>query len=114
MLKTTLFKALHLSSHEEKGFGEFRSFEINPSIIKDTNFTCSHVDNTGIYGGCRVYQTTSPIKLSTRWSGGGRPFLYGDKKIDLPAGSYIYAFPEGHQVYGLDHWTRFEVTPIKE
>jgi len=110
MPEKILFKPLHLSPDEEKGFGEFRSFEIDSSIIKETNLTCTHVDNTGIYRGRPVYQTTSPIKLSTRWSGGGRPFLCGDKIIVLPTGSYIYAFPQGHQVYDLDDWTRFKVT----
>ena len=105
-----LFSPLHLTHDEEKGFGGFRSFPIDQNLIKETKFTYTRVDYNGIYRDCQVYQTTKPIKLSTRWSGGGRPFLNGPKKIELPAGSYVYLIPEGHQIYSLDSWTRFNVT----
>lgn len=110
MLTQQLFSALHLTRDEETGFGEFRSFPIDQKLIKETKFTYTRVDSNGIYQDCPVYQITKHIKLSTRWSGGGRPFLYGDKKIDLPIGSYIYVFPPGHPIYSLDSWTRFNVT----
>lgn len=98
-----------LSSVEKDGFGEFRSFEVHPNSITKTNQTYNRVDNTGVHHGCQVYNTTKPIKLSTCWSGGGRPFLYGPKKIDLPIGSFIYLIPDDHQIYRLDSWTRFDV-----
>ncbi len=98
-----------LSSDEENGFGGFRSFNAPPNLIEITDKTYTRVDNTGVYRGCQVYKTNKPIKLSTRWSGGARPFLYGPKKIDLPIGSFIYLIPEGHQIYRLDSWTQFDV-----
>ena len=109
MATLRLFKALYLTSGDEDGFGGFRSFQIDPNLIIETGKTYRIVDN-GYFYDCPVYQITIPIKLSTRWSGGARPFLNGPKKIDLPIGSYIYEFPPGHQVYGLDDWTRFKVT----
>lgn len=105
-----LFSPLHLTPDEEKGFGGFRSFPIDQNLIKETEFTYTRVDYNGIYRDCQVYQTTKPIKLSTCWSGGARPFLNGPKKIDLPVSSFIYLIPEGHQIYSLDSWTRFNVT----
>jgi hypothetical protein len=99
-----------LSSDEKKGFGGFRSFEAPLNLIEITDKTYTRVDNTGVYHGCQVYKTNKPIKLSTRWSGGARPFLYGPKKIDLPIGSFIYLIPEGHQIYRLDSWTQFDVS----
>lgn len=98
-----------LSSVEKYGFGEFRSFEVHPNSITKTNQTYDRVDNTGVYRGCQVYKTNKPIKLSTRWNGAGRPFLYGHKKIELPVGSFIYLIPDDHQIYRLDSWTRFDV-----
>jgi len=103
-----LFSAI-LSSDEESGFGGFRSFQINPELIEKTGKTYTRVDNTGVYQNCPVYKTNKPIKLSTRWNGAGRPFLFGPKKIELPAGSYVYLIPEGHQIYSLDQWTHFNV-----
>ena len=90
-------------------FGGFRSFQIDPEIIKELGTTYTRVDNTGVYRGCPVYQTTSRINLSTDWDGAGRPFLFGTQKIELPAGSHVYLIPEGHQIYSLDPWTRFNV-----
>ena len=113
MATLRLFKALYLTPEEERGFGDLRSFQIDPELIKKTELIYTRTDNGYLYD-CPVYQITMPIKLSTCWSSGARPFLNGPKKIVLLAGSYIYPFPEGHQVYGLDDWTRFEVTPIKE
>ena len=98
-----------LSGLEEKGFGEFRSFEAPPDSIQKTELRHTRVDNTGVYHDCQVYQTTKPIKLSTGWNGAGRPFLYGPKKIELPIGSYIYLIPEEHQIYRLESWTHFNV-----
>jgi len=95
-----------LSRKEEDTFGEFRSFKINPELIEKTG-TYTRVDNTGIYPGCPLYKTTIPIILSTDWDGAGRPFLSGTKKIQLAAGSSIYLIPEGHQIYSLGLWTRF-------
>jgi len=98
-----------LSSNEESGFGGFRSFNAPFDSIEKTDEYHIRVDNTGVYHGCQVYKTTKAMKLSTRWSGGGRPFLSGTKKIDLPAGSYVYLIPEGHQIYRMDSWTQFDV-----
>ena len=101
-----LFSAM-FTTRKEEVFGEFRSFKINPDSIKKSGSTYTRVDNTGIYPGCPVYQTTVPINLSTDWDGAGRPFLSGTKKIQLAAGSSIYLIPEGHQIYSLGLWTRF-------
>lgn len=98
-----------LSGLEEKGFGEFRSFKIDPNLIKETGKTYTRVDKTGIHRNCPVYEIIMPLKLSTGWNGAGRPFLYGPKKIDLPVGSFIYLIPDDHQIYRLDLWTRFNV-----
>jgi len=98
-----------LTSDEASGFGDFRSFKASNNSIEKTELLHTRVDNTGVYHDCQVYRTTKPIKLSTRWSGGGRPFLYGPKKIELPIGSFIYLIPEGHQIYRLDSWTHFDV-----
>lgn len=108
MARNELFSSF-LSSNEEYGFGGFRSFKAPNDSIEITDKTYTRVDNTGVHHGCQVYQTTKPIKLSTHWSGGGRPFLYGPKKIELPIGSFIYLIPEGHQIYRLDSWTHFNV-----
>jgi len=102
----SLFSAIFRTRIEEV-FGEFRSFQIDPDSIKKSGSTYTRVDNTGIYPGCPVYQTTVPINLSTDWDGAGRRFLSGTKKIQLPAGSHVYLIPEGHQIYSLDPWTRF-------
>lgn len=108
MSRIQLFSPV-LSRIEKDGFGEFRSFEAPPDSIQKTDTTYTRVDNTGVYYDCLVYQTTKPIKLSTRWNGGGRPFLYGPKKIDLPVGSFIYLIPDDHQIYRSDSWMRFHV-----
>jgi hypothetical protein len=101
-----LFSAMFTTRYE-KVFGKFRSFKINPDFLIESGSTYTRVDNTGIYPGCPVYQTTVPINLSTDWDGAGRLFLSGTKKIELPAGSHVYLIPEGHQIYSLDSWTRF-------
>ena len=109
MSRKKLFSSF-LSRIEEDGFGEFRSFEAPLNSIEITDKTYTRVDNTGVYRNCQVYRTTKRIKLSTGWSGGGRPFLYGvAKKIELPVGSFIYLIPDDHQIYGLDSWTHFNV-----
>jgi len=108
MKKSQLFSPI-LSREEDNGFGGFRSFQINPELIEKTGTTYTRVDNTGVYQNCPVYKTNKDIKLSTRWNGAGRPFLFGPKKIELPAGSPVYLIPEGHQIYSLDPWTHFNV-----
>lgn len=108
-MSTQQLFSLSLSREEQDGFGEFRSFQIDPNLIKETGKTYTIVDKTGIYRNCPVYQITKPIKLSTRWSGEARSFSSGPKKIELPAGSSIYLIPEGHQIYKLDRWTHFDV-----
>ena len=102
-----LFSAI-LSRKEEDIFGGFRSFE-SSYLIKESEETYTRVNKTGVYRGCPLYKTTIPIILSTDWDGAGRPFLSETKKIELPAGSYVYLIPEGHQIYSLDPWTRFNV-----
>jgi len=108
MNNSQLFSAI-LSREQDDGFGGFRSFQINPELINEHGKTYTRVDNTGVYQNCQVYKTNKPIKLSTRWNGAGIPFLFGHKKIELPAGSYVYLIPEGHQIYSLDSWTHFDV-----
>lgn len=103
-----LFSAM-LSREQDDGFGGFRSFQIGPNSIEETEKTYTRFDNTGVYQNCPVYKTTKPIKLSTPWNGEGRPFLTGPKKMELPTGSYIYLIPDCHQIYSLDSWTHFNV-----
>ena len=107
-MPSVLFSAM-LSKKQEEVFGEFRSFPIDPEIIKELGTTYTRVDKTGVYRGCPVYKTTKPITLFTDRDGAGRPFLFGTQKFELPAGSPVYLIPEGHQIYSLDPWTRFNV-----
>jgi hypothetical protein len=96
-----------LDSKTRSVVGESRSFEIDQKFINTTGTTYRHVGQNRIYPECLLCKTTCCINLSTDWDGAGRPFLSGTKKIQLPAGSHVYLIPEGHQIYSLGPWTRF-------
>ncbi len=89
--------------------GDYKVFSIEFESIEKTGTTFNRVDNSGIHE-CSIFRTKKKVTLSTRWSSGGRPFLYGPQQIVLPVGSLIYSIPEYHQIARADPWTHLDVS----
>ena len=89
--------------------GDYKVFLIESESIEKTGTTFARVDNSGIHE-CLVFRTKKKVTLSTRWSSGGRPFLYGPQQIVLPVGSLICLIPPYHQITRADSWTHLDVS----
>jgi len=93
----------------KKYVGDSKVFSIDSDSIEETGTTFNKIDNSGIHE-CPVFRTKKKVTLSTRWSSGGRPFLYGPQQIVLPVGSLICLIPPYHQITRADSWTHLDVS----
>jgi hypothetical protein len=98
-----------LNSKQEKVFGKSRPFKIKPECIDTTGTTYRYVGDSILYQQCLLCKTTKHITLSTYFDGAGKNFFL-PKKIELPAGSYVYLIPDCHNVHSLDPWTHLDVS----
>jgi hypothetical protein len=92
--------------------GNNRPFNLSPDSVKIINGEFhTRIDDGLIYDDCQMWRTKKPIKLSTYWTDGGRPFLYGVlREIFLESGSVIYSIPKDHPFYRLQLWRHLNVS----